>query len=98
MKILKIEKGMGSYRLDGEGEWTNIDEIDKTSLLTLLDVFLGEDVEVDSPEEMDINNPAQLIIYKNIFEKLTTLRVNKGRFKDESDRMYLDEIKKYSIE
>ncbi|MDK4714681.1 hypothetical protein PH558_18515 [Rhizobium sp. CNPSo 4039] len=96
MKILKIENGNGFFRVEESSEWQQIDVIDKNGLLKLLDLFLGKDVEMDSPEDFPISNQAHSIIYRSIHEKLSSLVDDKKRFKDESERMYLEEIKKYS--
>lgn len=96
MKILKIEDQKGFFRFEEHSEWQPIDTIDKNGLLRLLDLFLEEDVEMDSPEELSIGNQAHSIIYGSIYENLSSLSEDKNRFKDESERLYLDELNKYS--
>ena len=96
MKILKIESGRGFYKPPSVSDWNDIDKIDKDGLLRLLNAFLDHDVEMDAPDDTALSNQAQAIIYKSIFEKLKTLADNKSKFKDESDRLYLAEIQKYS--
>lgn len=96
MKILKIENGNGFFRFETNADWQPIDAIDKNGLLNLLNLFLEEEVELDSPEELSISNQAHSIIYRNIYEKLNSLSDDKKRFKDESERMYLEEVRKYS--
>lgn len=95
MKILKIENENGFFRIEENAEWQPIDTLDKNVLLKLLDLFLEEDVEMDSPEDLSISNQAHSIIYRSIHEKLNSLSEDKNRFKDESERLYLDEINKY---
>ena len=51
---------------------------------------------MDPPDEKKLQNQAQQIVYKSIFDKLSSLQENKSKFKDESDRKYLKEIQKYS--
>lgn len=94
MKILKIENGNGFFKL--KSEWKPIDEINKDGLMDLLNLLLENEVEMDNLDENTLSNQAQLIIYKSIFEKFSILIDNKDKFKDESDRTYLDEIQKYS--
>jgi hypothetical protein len=96
MKILKIEGGKG-YFFD-QKEWKEIDKIDKEGLLGLLNVFLDKTIEIDEYDAALLSNQAQQIIYKNIYEKFNGLKDNKNKFKDESDRMYLNEIQKYQQE
>lgn len=96
MKILEIRDNKGFFRVSPKSEWKEIDAIDKDDLMALLDTFLGSEVEMDPPDDKNLLNQAQQIIYKSIFEKLRSLRENKSKFKDESDRKYLKEIQKYS--
>ncbi len=95
MKILKIENGKGYFCIANNGDWIQIDNIDKDCLMKLLNIFLESDVEVDGYDEERIQNQAQQIIYKSVFEKFSNLKENKNKFKDESDRMYLSAIQKY---
>lgn len=96
MKILEIKDNKAYFRIALDDQWREIDAIDKDGLLRLLDVFLKFEVEMDPPNEKKLSNQAQQIIYKSIFEKFNSLRENKNRFKDESDRKYLSAIEKYS--
>ncbi len=93
---IKIDDNKGYYRTSEVSEWAEITSINKEDLMALLDVFLDSNVEMDSPDDEELQNPAQRIIYKSIFEKLSNLLEDKNKFKDESDRMYLKELKKYS--
>jgi hypothetical protein len=52
---------------------------------------------MDPPDENKLQNQAQQIIYKSIFDKLSSLQENKSKFKDESDRKYLSALQKYSV-
>lgn len=96
MKILEIRDSKGFFRTSTNDPWKEIDTIDKDALMVLLDTFLKSDVEMDPPDEKKLPNPAQQIIYKSIFDKLSSLQENKSKFKDESDRKYLKAIQKYS--
>ena len=96
MKVLKIEQGKGHFQIPDKADWRPISEIEKTSLMDLLNYFLENDVEMDEVDEEKLTNQAHLIIYKSIYDKLNTLSENKKKFKDESDRTYLEEIQKYS--
>ena len=96
MKILEIREHKGFFRLSETSEWQTIDTIDKDALLTLLDLFLENDVFMDAPDEENLGNQAHSIIYRNVYGKLVALSDEKSRFTDESQRLYLDEIKRYS--
>jgi len=96
MKILKIENGCGYFWVAFSSEWRKIDEIDKDGLLSLLDLFLDGDVQMDSPDESNLSNEVHKIIYIHIFQKLSSLSESKSSFKDDSERLYFDEINKYA--
>jgi len=100
MKILKIDNGCGYYRksIEIEGDWSKIEEIDKHGLLGLLNAFLDNDAEMDNPQDQIIHNDAHKIIYGSIYSKISSLADSKKSFKDQSERLYLEEIKKYSSE
>jgi hypothetical protein len=95
MKILRIESGKGFFSIDGS-TWEPVDEVDKSDLMILLNIVLKADAEMDAFSAEAIGNQAHQIIYKSIYEKLNTLIGNKNKFKDESDRLYLEAIEKYS--
>ena len=98
MKILKIDNGNGYFCFEQDGELQPIDTIDKTALLKLLDLYLENDVELDSPDDQSLSNQAHAIIYRGIFDKLSQLADEKSRFKDESETLYLDEMTKYAAQ
>ncbi len=97
MKILKIEDGSGYFWVATSSEWRKIDEIDKDGLLSLLDLFLDVDAQMDVPDENNLHNEVHRIIYAHVFQKLSSLSESKGSFKDDSERLYFDEIKKYAV-
>ena len=97
MKLLKIEDDHGHF-LDDKNEFAPIDKITKEDLLRLVDLTLAEEVEFDEYDHEAIKNPAHQILYKNNYEKLSGLRDRKEEFKDESERVYLQEYEKYREE
>lgn len=94
MKLLKIENHMGFYHNESE-QYTPIDKITKEDLLRLVNLTLQEDVEFDVYDDNLIKNQAHQIVYKNVFEKLRSLKDRKKEFVDESERLYLKEYEKY---
>ena len=64
--------------------------------MNLLNKAIDSDFEMDEYKEDILGNKAHQIIYKNIYEKFVTLLANKSRFKDESENLYKDALKKYS--
>lgn len=97
MKALKIESNKG-YFLNASNEFKPIDEITKDDLMQLLDRILKEETEMDEFKAEQIGNQAHQIIYKSIYEKMKALDLSRNQFKDESDRKYLEAIKKYQSE
>ena len=99
MIILKIENKIGYFRKNSDDEWETIDKIDKDGLMMLLNIYMnsGDGIYMDSYENHLIANPAQNIIYKNIFDKFSDLVKNKDTFKDASDSLYWAEIQKYQV-
>jgi hypothetical protein len=97
MKILKIENNKGYFLCSDSNEWNQIDQIDKSGMMKLLNYYLNNDVEMDEYKEEDIGNQAQQIIYKSIYNKMNDLNSNKNKFKDESERKYLDKMQKYKM-
>lgn len=94
MKLLKIGNGKGYFSVE-RNELTEIDQIDKKSLLTLINLTLTEAVEFDPYDSNLLHNQAQRIVYKHIHEKLEDLRVRKDAFIDKSQRVYLSEYERY---
>ncbi len=96
MKVLKIENNQGLFSTTGE-DYHSIDKINKENLLRLVDLTLeGDDVEFDEYSEENIKSQAHQIIYKSIYEKLSDLRRRRDEFKDESERLFLQEYEKYN--
>lgn len=98
MKILKIENHTGQFWDLSDESWVPIDQIDKETLMALVDLSLDCDVDIEKFDEKKLNNPAHQIIYKSISQKLVALSKQRDKFKDECDRTYLDAIRKYAVE
>ncbi len=98
MKLLKIDNNSGYY-YDNQGEFATVDKITKDDILRLVNLTLGEEeVEFDEFSNDKLKNQAHKIIYKSIFEKLQGLKERRDEFRDESERLYLSEYKKYQDE
>lgn len=94
MKALKIENSKG-YFLTEDDTYETVDKIDKVILLRLVNAALENDFEIDKYNEEDLRNQAHQIIYKSISEKLNDLHNRRNQFRDESERLFLDEYEKY---
>lgn len=99
MKYLKIESNKGFYRIDKtKEEWSELDQINKDQLLTLLKLASTEEFEMDEYKDELLQNPAHNIIYKNIYEKFIDFLGNKTRFQDTVEAMYKSAIEKYKVQ
>lgn len=94
MKALKIENSQGHF-LTEESEYETVDKIDKVVLLRLVNSALQDDFEIDEYNEEDLKNQSHQIIYKSVSEKLSALHNKRNQFRDESERLFLDEYEKY---
>jgi hypothetical protein len=93
MKALKIENSQGHFLT--EGKYETVDKIDKSILLKLVNSALEDDFEIDEYNEESLKNQAHQIIYKSVSEKLNYLHNKRNQFRDESERLFLDEYGKY---
>ena len=79
MKILKIEAGFGKF-VDNSGSYKSVKEIGKEDILRFLElIFTQNDIEMDEcTNDNEINNPAEKLIYQNLYAHLI-------KFIDEKD-------------
>ena len=96
MKLLKTDSNQGFYLADN-GDYRAIDEITKEDLLRLMRIVLNDDVEFDEFDEDVIKNQAHQVVYKSIYRNLLSLRDRKQEFVDESERLYLEDYKRYAV-
>lgn len=94
MKALKIETHQGFF-LTEEGGYETVDKLDKHILLRLVNLALEDNFEIDAYCEDTLKNQSHQIIYKSISEKLVDLHHKRKQFRDEYERLYLDEYEKY---
>ncbi len=95
MKVLKIEDNQGYFLTEEEG-YTTVDKIDKNILSRLVNLALEDSFEIDEYDEELLKNQAHQIIYKSISVKLHELHQKREKFRDEYERLYLDEYEKYN--
>jgi hypothetical protein len=76
-------------------KYETVEKIDKTVLLRLVNLALQDNFEFDLYDENKLRNQAHQVIYKSISEKLSDLYLKRNQFRDESERLYLDEYEKY---
>ncbi|MBC7411857.1 MAG: hypothetical protein H7331_05315 [Bacteroidia bacterium] len=98
MKYLKIENNKGFFRLDSTKDiWSEIDQINKDNLLTLLKFATEGEFEMDEYVSDLLQNPAHNIIYKNIHGKFNDFVTNKTRFQDSVEATYKTALEKYKV-
>ena len=95
MKLLKIENNFGHF-LTEDGEYQTIDEITKEALLWIMGKVLDKTGELEPYDEEKIKNQAHQVGYKSIYSNLKALEDRRQEFIDESERLYLDDYKKYT--
>jgi len=95
MNLLKIDDGVAQF-LGPDGAYLAIDKITKEDVLRLVNATLDvDDATVDEYDEKAIKNQAHQIIYKNVSQKLKSLRERRQEFKDQSARLFLADYEKY---
>ncbi len=63
--------------------------------MKLVEGILEGTGELEPYEEDEIKNQAHQVVYKSIYNNLKALDERKQEFKDESERLYIDDYKKY---
>lgn len=94
MKILRIDNGRGQFSIDGTN-FDDIDKINKEQMLSMLDLLLKNDCDMDPYVDGSIPNEAQQIIYKAIYEKFLSIKNDKETFLNFKEDMFKDAIEKY---
>jgi hypothetical protein len=98
MKYLKIESNKGFFRLDTTKDiWSEIDQLNKDNLLTLLKFAIDGEFEMDEYKSELLQNPAHNIIYKNIHGKFMDFVTNRTRFRDSVEATYKSALEKYKV-
>ena len=99
MKYLVINGSLAYYTVDASVQPNKlIDKITKEDLMKLVELSLIEDFEMDPYDKNKLKNAAHAIIYKNIYQKLQALKMQKNKFMDEKAVMYRNAIEDYKVE
>ena len=94
MKLLKIDGAIGHF-LTKSGSYHEIDKITKDDLLRIVENVLDGSGELEPYDEERIKNQAHQVVYKSIYNNLKALEDRKQEFNDESERLYLEDYKRY---
>ena len=87
MIYLKIENNVGKFYKDGTYE--TIDKLANDDLWRLANsVMNDDDFQMNVYDEALLPNKAHRIIYKHVYELLTSLQERKEQYKNESELMY----------
>lgn len=94
MKLLKIEDNRGFYRTS-DGQFKEVDEMTKESLLWIIERILDTTVELDEYDDEALKNQAHQVIYRSVFNNLKALLDRRDEFKDDAERLFLEDYKRY---
>lgn len=94
MKLLKIEGVLGQFR-SKDGSYHDIDKITKDDLLWIMERVLDNTGELEPFDKDKIPNKAHQVVYKSIYSNLKALEDRRQEFIDESERLYLEDFKRY---
>ena len=94
MKLLKIENHLGHY-LAEDGGYHEIDQITKAALLWILERVRDGSGELDEYDEDELKNQAHQVVYKSVYSNLKALEHRRQEFIDESERLFLEDYKRY---
>ncbi len=87
MIYLKIENNVGKFYKDGTYE--TIDKMANDDLWRLANAVMeDDDFQMNVYDEALLPNKAHRIIYKHVYELLTSLQERKEQYKNESELMY----------
>lgn len=87
MIYLKIENNVGKFYKDGTYE--TIDKMANDDLWRLANaVMKDDDFQMNVYDEALLPNKAHRIVYKHVYELLTSLQERKEQYKNESELMY----------
>ena len=97
MKILKIENGKAEFTTN-ETTYKPITDIGKDDIYSLLKtIYNSQTIEIDSPEEYAINNPAEKIIYVSLAERFERFKSEKSKIRARINAPFTDVISEYNI-
>lgn len=97
MKYLKIENNQGFFLKDDN--WIAVDQITKDDLFSFIHIILDGDegdFEMDEFSDEAIQHAAHNIIYKNIYNKLLELELEKDNLHDKVNQQFSTAFQKYS--
>jgi hypothetical protein len=87
MIYLKIEHNVGMFYKDGT--YITVDKMVKGDLWRLANAVMNDDdFQMDAYNEALLPNKAHQIIYKHVYELLTSLQERKEQYKNECELMY----------
>ncbi|GAA4424248.1 hypothetical protein [Bremerella cremea] len=94
MKVLKIENNNGKF-LDEKNAFHSIDKLTKGNLMWIVERVLDGTAEIEEYDESKLANQAHQVIYKSLYDNLSSLGARKDEFVDKSARLYLEHYERY---
>lgn len=98
MKVLKIEANNGFF-LRNDGEYCKITSISSDDIIQILEWILEvDDIEMDNydSQEVSLKNPAEAIIYSELYKRFISTLMNKTKIIDEVKLEFKDAYEKYA--
>jgi hypothetical protein len=95
MKLLTIDKNCALFLDLNKDEYRNITEITSNDIYKLLEVILESNVTMDNYEVKKIDNPAEEIIYVNIYNQFKEIIEDKTNIIDSINEEYKLAEEKY---
>ncbi|KAB2180389.1 MULTISPECIES: hypothetical protein [Staphylococcus] len=95
MKLLTIDKNCAHFLDLNKDEYRNITEITSNDIYKLLEVILESNVTMDNYEDKKIDNPAEEIIYVNIYNQFKEIIEDKTNIIDSINEEYKLAEEKY---
>jgi hypothetical protein len=97
MQVLKIDNQHAFFFSKSAGKLKSVLELSGSDVYELVSLIIENDeIEMDSlPESGSLPNPAEGIIYKDLFDKLTTLNNTKATLLAPIKQEYEESLKQY---
>lgn len=97
MELLKIDNNSGVF-LNKLGAYESLKNINSEDVKRLINLIYSNDESLmDEYDEEKIKNPAEKIIYENLYNKLTELKESKEKTLNEINSKFKDVKEAYEV-
>lgn len=96
--IIKNENGYNRAKFLNvkNNVYEDIETISKENIIELLEFILNNETNIQFCDETTLPNPAQRIIYKNLYEKFNDIIKNKSEILKDIDKKFAEAEQKYN--